>query len=166
MKRICSFFIIAILLSGCTSKDEYESLREHDKNNNKIIDEYEDYINSVVTGDDLASQDLKYILELYAINFYKIIDSKDLDKRKALRFKALFRIYNSCILFISKKRQKLKEYELISEFNTLQHRLVSHKLVVDREIYKKYAIYNGFFHGESSDPWATECKLKLKAKYD
>ncbi len=157
--------VVLFFTLGCFEKDEYESLKAHDKNNNKIIDEFEDYVNTEVNGDDLASQDLRYILFLYAENFYNIINEKELDKQKAYEFKRKSEAYNGCVRYIASHYKEFIKYDFIIEYDIFKSSKLLPLLVVNKKIYKKYAIYSGLLHGRVGTPIKKICNIKLKEKY-
>lgn len=158
--------LVLSLMSGCFEKDEYESLKAHDKNNNKIIDEFEEYVKDEISGDDVASQDLRHLLYLYAENFYNIINDKNLDVKKSYYYSDQSMIYSNCIGYLARKSDDLKKYEVVSEYNNLNGRVIITKLVVSKEIYKKRSMYNGFLHGKVMLAGTPKCNLKLKGNYE
>jgi len=165
-KKLTLLSVVLFFTLGCFEKDEYESLKAHDKNNNKIIDEFEDYVNTEVNGDDLASQELRELLFKYGIVFYEVINERKLDRKKAFAYRNSEETISDCISFIASKNEELKKYKIITEYNSLDVRIILPKLIVSKEIYKKNAVYNGHFHGYTklvNDSFS--CNLEREGDY-
>lgn len=167
MKLIITCLLSLLVLTSCTEGNVHEDLAANDKNNNQIIDRYEDFINEDIDENTPESRDLKKMLFLYGKYQFQMLNEEDLNKVTAKKHSNVNDIAIDCLIIILRNNKDLMRYKIVKDnLPMINFNKIDSLNLVTESLFLKKAKYLDFLHGEVITTKNIKCTHKLEGNYE
>lgn len=159
--------ILCIIFCSCNEADVYKDLSTNDKNNNQIIDRFENFIHKDINEDDPASRDLKKLLLIYGQYQFQMLNERDLNLVTSKMHSKKNDAVIDCLIIILRTNKDLMRYSIVKDnLPMIDFNKIDSLNLVTRSLFSKKAKYLDFLHGEIITTKNIKCNLELEGHYE